>query len=163
MIRNLRMLTGSYLYLFVTSHLLNMAFGLFSVEATDAASAYLTAPWTFPPLSLLVMLSFLVHTVLGLHALYHRSNASHVGYDGAQLVFGLLIVPLLASHVIGIYAIKNFFNSNPPIASSSPTSGWDNPLEGLRQVLVVIVIWIHASIGFSAGSGSKAGGIAWPG
>ena len=147
MIRNLRMLTGSCLYLLVTSHLLNMAFGLFSVEATDAASAYLTAPWTFPPLSLLVMLSFLVHTVLGLHALYHRSTLRMSGYDGAQLVFGLLIVPLLASHVIGIYAVKNFFQFEPTYRFILTYFWLDNPLEGLRQVLVVIVIWIHGSIG----------------
>ena len=60
MARNLRMLTGSVLYLFVTCHLLNMAFGLYSVDAVDTARTYLTAPWSFGPISFILMLSMLV-------------------------------------------------------------------------------------------------------
>ncbi len=146
MARNLRMLTGSVLYLFVTCHLLNMAFGLHSVDAVDAARAWLTAPWS-GPVSLLLALSLLVHTVLGLQALYQRSTLRMSGYDGVQLAFGLLIVPLLASHVIGIFAVKNLFQFDPTYRFILTYFWLDNPLEGLRQVVVVIVIWIHGSVG----------------
>lgn len=147
MARNLRMLTGSALFLFVTCHLLNMAFGLVSVDAVDAARTYLTAPWTLSPVSVVLMLCLLTHMALGLYALYRRNTLRVPAYDAAQLVFGLLVIPLLASHIVGIYAAKNLFGYDPTYRIILSYFWLDAPLEGLRQVFVVIVVWVHGSIG----------------
>lgn len=147
MVRNLRMLSGTVLFVFVTLHLLNMAFGLISIDAVEAARTYLTAPWSIEPVFVLLMVAMLVHMVLGLHSLYRRSTLRMSGYDGSQLIFGLLIMPLLASHIVGIYATKNIFGADPTYRLILNVFWVSSPLEGLRQVFVVVVVWVHGIIG----------------
>ena len=147
MVRYLRMLSGTVLFVFVTGHLINMAFGLISIDAVETARTYLTAPWSFGPMFLILGLSLIVHLVLGLHSLYRRSTLRMSGYDGTQLVLGLLVMPLLASHVVGIYATRNFFDSDPTYRLILQVFWLDTPLEGLRQVLLVVVVWVHGVIG----------------
>lgn len=147
MVRNLRMLSGTVLFVFVTLHLLNMAFGLISIDAVETARTYLTAPWSIEPVFVLLMLALLVHMVLGLHSLYRRSTLRMSGYDGSQLIFGLLIMPLLASHIVGIYATKNIFGADPTYRLILNVFWVSSPLEGLRQVFVVVVVWVHGIIG----------------
>ncbi|WP_136656849.1 2Fe-2S iron-sulfur cluster-binding protein [Nitratireductor sp. XY-223] len=145
--RNLRMISGSVLFLFLTCHLLNMAFGLISVEAVESARRFLTVPWTVPPVSQLLVLSLLVHAGLGLNAIYHRNTLRMSGYDQVQLISGLLVIPLLASHVIGIMGAKQLFQFDPDYRYILGYFWLDAPGEGLRQVMVVIVAWLHGSIG----------------
>lgn len=147
MVRNLRMLSGTVLFVFVTLHLLNMAFGLISIDAVEAARTYLTAPWSVGPVFVLLMTAMLVHMVLGLYSLYRRSTLRMSGYDGSQLIFGLLIMPLLASHIVGIYATKYIFEADPTYRLILNIFWVSSPLEGLRQVFVVVVVWVHGIIG----------------
>lgn len=147
MVRNLRMLSGTVLFVFVTLHLLNMAFGLISIDAVETARTYLTAPWSFEPVFVLLMLSMVVHMILGLYSLYRRSTLRMSGYDGSQLIFGLLIMPLLASHIVGIYATKSIFDTDPTYRLILNIFWVSSPLEGLRQVFVVVVVWVHGIIG----------------
>ena len=147
MARNLRMLSGSVLYIFLACHLLNMAFGLLSVDAVEAARTYLTKPWTMPPLSPLLALSLLIHTALGLSAIYRRNTLRMSGYDRVQLISGLLVIPLLASHIVGIWAAKNLYGFDPTYRIILAYFWLDAPAEGLRQVIVVVVAWLHGSIG----------------
>ncbi|MCY6380295.1 2Fe-2S iron-sulfur cluster-binding protein [Hoeflea prorocentri] len=145
--RNLRMLSGSVLYLFLACHLLNMAFGLISVDAVEAARTYLTKPWATPPLAQFLGLCLLIHLVLGLAAIYRRNTLRMSGYDSVQLVSGLLVIPLLASHFVGIWAAKNLYGFDPTYRIILSYFWMDAPAEGLRQVIVVVVAWLHGSIG----------------
>ncbi len=147
MVRYLRMLTGTVLFVFVTLHLLNMAFGLVSLDAVETARTYLTAPWSTGPVFALLMLALFIHMVLGLYALYRRSTLRMSGYDASQLIFGLLIMPLLASHIVGIYATRNIFDADPTYRLILDIFWVRSPLEGLRQVFVVVVVWVHGIIG----------------
>ena len=145
--RNLRMLSGAVLYVFITCHLLNMAFGLISVDAVESARTFLTAPWAGLPLGPVLLLCLLVHMGLGLEAIYRRNTLRMSTYDTVQLVSGLLIVPLLAAHVVGIWAAKFLIGFDPTYRIILTYFWLDAPHEGLRQVLVVVVAWLHGSIG----------------
>lgn len=145
--RNLRMLSGAILYVFVTCHLLNMALGLLSVNAVESARTFLTAPWTVLPLAPVLLASMLCHMGLGLEAIYRRNTLTMSSYDAVQLVSALLIVPLLASHVVGIIAAKFLIGFDPTYRIILTYFWLDAPHEGLRQVLVVVVAWLHGSIG----------------
>ncbi|MEM9106108.1 MAG: 2Fe-2S iron-sulfur cluster-binding protein [Pseudomonadota bacterium] len=145
--RNLRMLSGAVLYAFVTCHLLNMAFGLISVNAVEGARTFLTGPWSGLPMGPVLLLAMLVHLGLGLEAIYRRNTLRMSGYDSVQLVSGLLIVPLLVSHVVGIWAAKFLIGFDPTYRIILTYFWLDAPQEGLRQVLVVVVAWLHGSIG----------------
>lgn len=141
------MLSGAVLYVFVASHLLNMAFGLISVDAVEGARTFLTGPWTGLPMGPVLLVALLVHLVLGLEAIYRRNTLRMSGYDSVQLISGLLIVPLLVSHIVGIWAAKFLIGFDPTYRIILSYFWVDAPQEGLRQVLVVVVAWLHGSIG----------------
>jgi adenylate cyclase len=147
MVRTLRLVSGLVLFGFVTCHLVNMALGLHSIELADRARPYLTEPWTRTLPAVVLIILLLVHAVLGLRSFYLRNTLKMSGYDRVQLIAGLLVIPLLASHVIGIAGTKSFYNYNPTYWDLSHFFWIEKPLEGLRQVLIVVVAWIHGAIG----------------
>lgn len=147
MTRTLRIVTGIILFVFVATHLLNMAFGLISLEALESARFYFALPWANPVGFLVLVGSMLIHGALGLVAIYWRNTLQMTRYDLLQTVSALLIIPLLASHVLGVTLGANMF-SIPPGYQSVLTFFWvQSPIEGLRQVLVVTVTWIHGCAG----------------
>jgi len=147
MTRTLRIVTGIILFVFVATHLLNMAVGLVSVEALDTARGYFTLPWSNPAGFFLLVGSMMVHGLLGLVAIYWRNTLQMTRYDLVQSISALLIIPLLASHVLGVTLAANMFSTEPTYQSVLTVLWVQAPLEGLRQVLVVAVTWIHGCAG----------------
>ena len=147
MTRTLRIVTGIILFVFVATHLLNMAFGLISLEAVESARLYFSLPWTNPVGFLLLAGSMLVHGALGLVAIYWRNTLQMSRYDLLQTISALLIVPLLASHVLGVTLAANMFSMVPSYESVLTFFWVQAPHEGLRQALVVAVTWIHGCAG----------------
>ncbi|MEM7439385.1 MAG: 2Fe-2S iron-sulfur cluster-binding protein [Pseudomonadota bacterium] len=144
--RTALIVTGIFLYLFVTSHLVNLILGLISVELMDAARPWLSGMWSGPFTRNILMMSLMIHFFLALYSLYLRNTLRVSTYDAVQLGCGILIIPLLAPHVTGIAATEQL---------GAPTSYiyllpyfWvDSPGDGLRQVILLTVVWLHGSIG----------------
>ncbi len=145
--RNLRIVSGLILYLFVVGHLLNLALGVISAGLIDEARPIFMYLWTSRIGSLVLMTSFLVHMVLGFRTLYLRNTLNLPPYDLAQFASGFLIPPLLFPHVWGIVSMEDILHITPTYPRLMQLFWIDSPLEGLRQVLVVVVVWIHGSIG----------------
>ena len=145
-IRAARITSGLYLLAYVTSHLINLSLGLISIQAMDIARPYLTGTWTGPVMGQLLSLSLLVHFALGLLAIYKRPTLRTSLQDGVQLVTGLLVVPLLATHAIGISMLDDFgvdFSFNQTIRLF-----WlSQPTLGLVQVVMLAVVWVHGCAG----------------
>ena len=59
----------------------------------------------------------------------------------------MLIIPLLASHVLGVTLAANMFSMVPSYESVLTFFWVQAPHEGLRQALVVAVTWIHGCAG----------------
>ena len=72
--RPLRLATGLILFGYATSHLVNHAFGIRSVEAFQAAGLLLLKPWQSVPGRLVLYTAFFVHCGLGLYAVYRRRH-----------------------------------------------------------------------------------------
>jgi adenylate cyclase len=145
---SLRLLGGMVLMLFVTCHLANLALGLVSLDLLEAWRPVVLAPWqTYPGLVLLYG-ALASHLVLGLVALAkRRSTASFRATDLAQLALGLLIPPLLVLHVLAM-------RGGVALGGAHATYGlalviyWKLvPFYGLKQVLVVVLAWIHGCLG----------------
>lgn len=147
MIRSLRIVTGLVLFLFVASHLANLGFGLVSIDMMDRMRGPLMAPWKNFVGELLLILSLLVHIVLGLQSLYRRGTLRMSRTDAVQFVTALLIPPLLIPHIVGTMVAAKQFGILPSYASLSPYFWIYEPMEGLRQVLVLVVTWIHGCVG----------------
>lgn len=147
MARNLRIVTGIILFAFVTMHLVNMSIGLVSLKALDDARWYFMLPWSNPVGSIVLIGSMLIHGALGLVALYWRNTLQMTRHDLIQMVSALLIVPLLASHVLGVTLAAEMFQVEPTYTFVLTVFWVQAPLEGLRQILVVAVTWIHGCLG----------------
>ncbi|MFN3546896.1 MAG: 2Fe-2S iron-sulfur cluster-binding protein [Mesorhizobium sp.] len=146
MVRTIRIVSGLVLFAFVAMHLVNVAFGLRSIEAMDAARPWLMGLWASPIGSLVLMAAFLGHFALGLLAIYRRNTLRMSPTDGVQIAASLVVVPLLAPHVVGT-AIAARFGIEPSFASLIPYFWIWAPEEGLRQVLLLAFLWIHGCVG----------------
>ena len=99
--------TGLVMFVFITMHLANLALGLVSVQVMEDWRFALSGIWTsFLPLNVLLQLSLVLHFFLALWSLYLRNTMRVPMYDMAQMVAGVMIVPLLATHIFGVMATK---------------------------------------------------------
>ncbi|MEM9683535.1 MAG: hypothetical protein AAF942_09740, partial [Pseudomonadota bacterium] len=145
-IRRLRLATGLVLVTYVVLHLLNLAVGLFSIEAMEVYRKVTTKVWYNPVGGALLGLSFLVHYLLAHWSLYQRNNLRLKPWEALQLGLGLLVLPLAAAHIIGTRIRAEMFHIDvtyPQVISIY----WLDPWSALRQVLLVLVVWIHLAIG----------------
>ncbi|MEM9441343.1 MAG: 2Fe-2S iron-sulfur cluster-binding protein [Pseudomonadota bacterium] len=147
MTRKLRLVTGIVLFLFVTGHLINLAFGLISIELLDELKPVFLAPWHNPIGEPLLIFSMLVHGLLGLLALYHRNTLHMTKLDASQLLLGLAIPPLLISHLLGTAIGEEIAGAQASYASVLTFFWVVAPISGLEQVLVLIATWIHGCMG----------------
>jgi adenylate cyclase len=144
----IRLCGGMILMAYLTCHLSNLWLGLWSLERMEQWRQLIMPPWqTWIGQSLLYG-ALVSHMALGLLALSGRRRAASMqAGDIAQLVLGLLIPPLLALHVLaarGAALLDGF----------QPSYGWfmvmywkQAPFNGLKQVLVVSIAWMHGCLG----------------
>ena len=144
--RRLRIVTGLILAVYILIHLFNHSLGLLSLEAMESMRKLVTPFWRSWFGGLLIYGSLLTHFALALMSLYRRSSLRMPRWELAQLLLGLAIIPLLASHVAATWGgrVLMGFDPNYNLALNAILS---NPLNTVRQFALVIIAWIHAVIG----------------
>ena len=147
MIRNLKLISGLILFLFIALHLSNLAFGVFSLQLVDEIRPVLMAPFSNLIGGNILIACMLLHTALGLYALYQRNTLRMSQYDAVQFASAVIIPPLLIPHVWGLIALRQLLDINPTYLDMFRAFWIDTPLDGLRQVLLVVAVWIHGCIG----------------
>src|SRR5215472_14522492 len=91
-IRRLRLTTGLILFTYVSTHLLNHALGLISLEAMAAGRAVFVAFWRFPLCTAALYLALLTHFLLALWAIYQRRRLLDMtAPEALQLLLGLCV------------------------------------------------------------------------
>jgi adenylate cyclase len=155
--RSIRLSTGLILFTYATTHLINHSFGMISVEAMQSASKVLIDPWRSYPGLVALYGSFILHSMLGLYALYRRRHVRIPRAELWQLVSGFIVPVLLISHATtarlngdfnGInldyqYFLINFFVVAP--FALLP-----------RQFVLLFTVWIHGCIGLRMWIRTKA-------
>lgn len=145
-IRMARIWSGLFLLTFVTCHLLNLSLGVISLSAMDAARPYLSGIWASPILGLPLLAALVVHFLLGLWAIYRRPILQTNFQDMVQLFTGIVVVPLMATHVVGVAALK--INETPFDYATAARFFWVvQPSIGLLQVVLLSAVWIHGCAG----------------
>src|ERR1700749_4199621 len=99
-VRQVRLACGLVLYAYLISHFLNHALGNISMEALAAGVRFHTIFWQFRPVAIVFYGAALVHSSLGIWALYQRRQFRWKAIEPLQLVLGLSIPALVAAHVI---------------------------------------------------------------
>ncbi len=151
--------TGLVMFVFISMHLTNLSLGLFSIQMMEDWRWALSGVWSsFAPLKTLLMGSLVVHFLLALVSLYLRNTLNVPPYDMAQMIAGILIIPLLGQHVFGIMAVRDL-GLEPTYAVVLGQFWVVSPIAGLQQIVMLVVVWIHGAIGVYTWLQSRDGSV----
>src|SRR5258708_6173239 len=101
-LRQIRLASGAVLFSYLVSHFLNHALGNISMAAL-ASGVYLhTLFWQSLPVTIVFYTACLVHTGLGIWALYERRQFRWKAIEPLQLVLRLSIPAMIITHVFGV-------------------------------------------------------------
>lgn len=146
--RSARLVSGLVLMLFVAMHLANIALGVGGMHYVAAGYPWLSGVWGNPAGALLLLIAAIVHAAFGLLAVAQRRSLTLGRQDVVQLVLGLAVVPLLVSHALNVGVAPSL---DPAIDASYEITlarYWVVfPGASIRQLAMVVVVWIHAAIG----------------
>ena len=147
MLKRIRLGAGLVLFTFVSTHLLNHAMGLASLDLLAIAREVFVAVWRSWPGIILLYGALLSHLVLVLWALYSRRTLRVRPREGAQIIFGLALPFLLADHVLSTRGLNVFFGVEDNYIYEILVLWVFAPDKGVLQIIVLSVAWIHGCIG----------------
>ena len=146
-LRQIRLASGVVLFAYLLSHFLNHALGNISLEALAGGVYYHTLFWQFLPVAVLFYTAALVHTGLGIWALYERRQFRWKAIEPLQLVLGLSVPALIVAHAVGVRLGQTLFGHEilyPQVLFvywiASPHKLW-------LMFAVIVVSWVHGCIG----------------
>jgi adenylate cyclase len=146
-VRQIRLGCGLVLFAYLVSHFLNHALGNISMEALAIGVHYHILFWRFPPVAIVFYGAALVHSALGIWALYQRRQFHWRAIEPLQLVLGLSIPALIITHIIGVRLGQSLF-ANEKLYPQELYSFWvARPYRAWLMPTVLVVAWIHGCIG----------------
>src|SRR5436305_8668894 len=101
-VRQIRLACGLVLFAYLVSHFVNHALGNISMHALARGLTLHMAFWQFLPVAVLFYAAALIHSGLGVWALYERRQFRWKAIEPLQLVLGLSIPALVITHIAGL-------------------------------------------------------------
>jgi adenylate cyclase len=146
-VRQIRLVCGLVLFAYLVSHFLNHALGNISMDALAAGLRYHIALWQFLPVAILFYAAALVHTGLGVWALYQRRQFRWRAIEPLQLVLGLAVPALIITHIAGVRIGHTLFGHEKfyPQVLFAYWIVW--PFKMWLMYAVMMIAWIHGCIG----------------
>ena len=146
-VRQIRLACGLVLFSYLVSHFLNHALGSISLDALAAGVGYHIMFWQFLPVAIVFYTAALVHSGLGIWALYQRRQFHWKAIEPLQLVLGLSIPALIIAHITDVRLGHSLFGQErlyPQVLYAdwvaAPHGKW-------LMFTVLTVAWVHGSIG----------------
>jgi adenylate cyclase len=146
-VRQVRLACGLVLFSYLVSHFLNHALGNISMDALAAGVRYHTMFWQFLPVAITFYAAALVHSCLGVWALYQRRQFGWKAIEPLQLVLGLSIPALIASHIIGARLGQAMFGHEKLYPQELYSFWVGHPYKIWMMPIVLVIAWTHGSIG----------------
>jgi adenylate cyclase len=146
-LRQIRLVTGLVLYVYVTLHFANHALGNISIGAMESGLAIQKLIWRSPPGAVILYVSLLTHMSLGFWALYERRRFRWTRLEATQLILGLSIPFLLANHVIVTRVALTQFGLEKGYAQELVSFWVNSPILGALQAILLLIVWIHGCLG----------------
>ena len=146
-LRQVRLASGTILFAYLISHFLNHALGNISLEALAWGVDWHTAFWQFPPIAFLFYGACLVHSGLGIWALYQRRQFGWKAIEPLQLLLGLSIPFLIIAHIVGVRLGQTLYG-HEKLYPQELYLFFISARQRLWPMLTVLVIaWVHGCIG----------------
>ncbi len=146
-LRQVRLASGMVLFAYLVSHFLNHALGNISMEALAIGVHWHILFWQFPPVGIVFYACCLVHTALGIWALYQRRQFHWKAIEPLQLVLGLSIPALIITHIVGVRIGQALYGHEKlyPQVFFAYWIVW--PLKAWLMFAVITIAWVHGCIG----------------
>jgi adenylate cyclase len=103
--------------------------------------------WQFPPVGFLFYAACLVHTALGIWALYERRQFRWKAIEPIQLVLGLSIPAMVVAHIVGVRLGQSLYGHEKLYPQVFFAYWISTPYKAWLLTAVMIVSWVHACIG----------------
>ena len=146
-LRQIRLACGLVLFAYLVSHFLNHALGNISMAALAKGLHYHILFWRFPPVAIVFYGAALVHSGLGIWALYQRRQFHWRAIEPLQLVLGLSIPALIIAHIVGARLGQSLF-AHEKFYPQELYSFWvARPYRAWLMPAVLVIAWVHGSIG----------------
>jgi adenylate cyclase len=147
-LRQIRLASGVVLFGYLISHFLNHALGNISIEAMESGVYWHTLFWQSLPVTVVFYTACLVHTGLGIWALYERRQFRWKAVEPLQLVLGLSIPALIITHVVGVRLAHTLFGHEKLYAQVffAYWISWP-PSKAAMMFIVLVISWAHGCIG----------------
>lgn len=147
MVRRTRLISGLILLAYVTTHLLNHALGLVSLQAMEEGRTWFVAIWRSPLGTFFFLTALLVHFGLALWAIYQRQSPKIPLGEAGQLLLGIAIPLLLLEHMIGTRGSHEFAGTHDSYTFVLLVQWKIKPSLPAIQTLGVLAAWLHGCIG----------------
>jgi adenylate cyclase len=147
-VRRTRLVTGLILLTYLSTHLLNHALGLISLDAMEWGRQWFLLLWRNPLGTVALYGALLTHLALAIWALYQRRHLRLSFWEALQLLLGLTIPALLSIHIVGTRLTHEYFGVDDSYTLMVLTLWHAAPMDGLKQALVIFIAWTHGCIGF---------------
>jgi adenylate cyclase len=146
-VRQVRLACGLVLFAYLVSHFVNHALGNVSMDALALGLSVHMLFWQFLPVAILFYAAALVHTGLGIWALYERRQFRWKAIEPLQLVLGLSVPALIIAHIAGVRLGQTLFGHEKlyPQVLYAYWVVW--PYKMWLMFLVLAVAWVHGCIG----------------
>ena len=146
-LRQVRLASGVVLFAYLVSHFLNHALGNISLEALAGGVYWHIAFWQFLPVTILFYTACLVHTALGIWALYERRQFRWKAIEPLQLVLGLSVPMLIIAHVIGMRLGQTLYGHERLYPQVLFLYWIWAPYRIWLMLAVMTIAWVHGCIG----------------
>jgi len=146
-VRQIRLACGLVMFSYLISHFLNHALGNISMEALAVGLYWHTTFWQFLPVAITFYTAVLVHSSLGIWALYQRRQFRWKAIEPLQLLLGLSIPALVIAHIAGVRLGQTLFGHEKayPQVFYAYWIVW--PYKMWQMYAVLLIAWIHGCIG----------------
>jgi len=147
-LRQARLGSGLVLMFYVFTHLLNHAFGLWSLEVLEMVREGFVGFWRPLPATIVLYGALVLHLLAAGHAIVCRESLFGVTWqERLQLLLGVLTPYLISDHTLGTRMVHEVFGVNDSYYSVLLTLWVFKPSAALTQVAALLVIWAHGCIG----------------
>jgi adenylate cyclase len=146
-LRQIRLGCGLVLFAYLVSHFLNHALGNISMAALAKGLHYHILFWRFPPVAIVFYGAALVHSGLGIWALYQRRQFHWRAIEPLQLILGLSIPALIVAHVVGARLGQSLFAQEKFYPQELYSFWVARPYRVWMMSAVLVIAWVHGSIG----------------
>jgi adenylate cyclase len=145
--RAAKLWSGVILMVFVSTHLLNHALGIFGVDVMGIGQEWRVMVWRSWPGTILLYGALAVHVALAMRRAVNRRTWRMPPLEALQIVLGILIPVLLLGHVVGTHVMSSLAGFDDSYVNVLKAL-W--PVHAAMQSAALVVVWCHGIIGLHA-------------